>query len=397
MEELWGREYEKEPSPMFHLSYGSEFEFDGLSLLVHPHASMSSSDKLQKYELMRHGELVYGDKFSPTRNMMDRVLHFLGGLDGSMFYRLRFDKSWILLQQKDLLEDGFFNDLEIITTYDEPIAVEEKNLCRYFWKKLRKSFHNLRIILKEFGNGALILDDQFPYEKIYRHENIHHLHILQSYHDIPLKKAYFTPQCTFGVDLPHAKSLLDMLIQFYLDNVVSSADKLPDIPIHRVQQQCIRWCNKVFRGRKKNWKRMSDYCHLFLFSYLTRGERRMFPFLFRNLFSDLWRTFLEEEGRSLLHSMLKETFSQTEPELVDYFEKVHGLMKCSMHPDELENMSDSTRFLDTDRFFIEFRGLDLLLRRIMSRCAHELVDDISLEVFLNMEKLLGDRFCETYE
>lgn len=367
----------------FYISFGMEIEAENLSLLVQN--TTQTAQKIKKYNL-HEGELIYADKLAPSKYLKKSITEFYQHIQDEKvkgFYKLNFDSSSLFLPVRQLMLPNFFNNAEIIITDNHyPQQIQPHNLCRYFHKKLRHSIQHLRKIWKDFEKPRKISNQPFPYVNIYKHSSFSYY--LLSYKDIPLKDVYFTPQCTFGIQISKAREFLDFIYDFYLHHTSSTT-------ICKIYKECKNISDKIMIQRE-HWKVMKDYLFLFLYSYKTRDKRKIYPFLFRMLFSNIWEWYLGELGRDILFQLVQK--GNDDKDFILYFKQVHNLEKTGKHPEELENMEESTLIIDSDRFFIEFRGLDFVLEKILDNIGND--NNVSVSNFLENEQKITEIFCNHF-
>lgn len=341
----------------FNLSFGIEYESSYLSITDF----VKRSTLLEKYKINENVQ-CYGDLLTRDINTRSAIRNFKKTLNQQNFF-LNTDLFTLNLKKNILLEDEAFNNAEFTITYKIPIQINKENVYNFILDNFNECNKSLETILDNFNEPLLIHNKEFPYKLIYKYhdkKNSIFIYLLnETFHD--LKDIFFVPQITIGVEIEKAKELLDILYNLYY---YESGN------ICRDYQECDYLTNEIIKDYPE-WKIMKNYLFLFLYSYLTKNDRKNKMFLFRNLFSVIHKDILGDIGLDVLNQLIikfcKSSKYKKKNKLLEYFNIVHYDTEQYeiIELKRLQNMNYSTIISEPNRFFIEIRGFNNIFMDIM--------------------------------
>lgn len=359
---------------VFHLSFGYEFETSELSFTNN---FEKVPERIRKYRLDKRTTL-YEDKLTANEHLMTKIESFQHKKLPHV-YDLETSDYTLSIPSTIIQDENFFNDAEFVVTYSEIVPATTTEIMHLFYKQLRRACKQLSRAFQDFYPST-ILNKDFPYRDIYKH--LHHpYYLLCCDNDVELMDIDFTPQCTIGVEFEKAKDLLDVLYQLWYWETGE------ECPIYSRADEICSWILNEEDG-----KLLRDYLFLFAYSFLSRRHRKKRRvFLFRNLFSELWKEYLKQEEVYTLNERFKKYFIN-HPEknnlirFYKYFLQVHDLTQRLTSPMKLQYLTQTTLIDEEGRFFIEYRGLSQLLSSYMEE------DYFTIHSFL-ADKKIKRLFC----
>lgn len=341
----------------FYLSFGIEYESSYLSITDFT----KRSTLLEKYKINDEIQ-CYGDLL--TRNVHTRlaIRNFRQTLNQQKYF-LNTDFFTLKLKKNILLEDEAFNNAEFTITHKIPTKINKENVYNFILDNFNECNKSLETILDNFNEPLLIHNKEFPYKLIYKYhdnKNSFFIYLLnETFHD--LKDIFFVPQITIGVEIEKAKELLDILYNLYY---YESGNICQDY------QESEYLTNEIMKEYPE-WKIMKNYLFLFIYSYLTKNDRKNKMFLFRNLFSKINKEILGDIGLDVLNELIikfcKYSKYKKKNKLLEYFSLVHFDTERYeiIELKRLQNMNYSTIISEPNRFFIEIRGFNNIFMDIM--------------------------------
>lgn len=336
---------------MLKLSFGYEFETDDLSF---SNSFQDPTHHIHKCRLDKRTH-VYEDRLSVLGE--ERVHDFcVRQQRGNNNYELQTSDYVVDIDRSLLRVDKLFNDAEFIVTHPEITPTRPQDVAVVFFKQFRKACRHLRKVFTAF-HPSTIENKDFPYRDIFKH-GVKPFYLLSHNQDQMLEDVVFVPQCTIGVQMDKAKVLLDSLYQFWYWETGE------ECPIYARSTDA---CENILHPSDP--KKLHDYFFLFAYSYMSRRHRKKRRvFLFRNLFSEICREYLKDKEIRLLDERFR-VHLHNHPQsayhrFYDYFQKTHlfSTARSTRTREQIQRLAETTLIFEEGRFFIEYRGLNNLIK-----------------------------------
>lgn len=321
-----------------HISGGVELESSVLSYMYDDPRHQSIGQRIQyDKNITIHGDILY-----PTPKMRSKIQSFRSKIGST--YNLRTISRSIQIDKSRLDIDKMFNDAEFIIKYHTPQKILSSDIYKYMWNILVKSMVKLQNILHGYKREIIISEPDFPYYYMYINDKYKSGKYLLSSTTKPIQDIVFVAQLTLGVEFKKASILLQSLQHIWKNHKES----------HYKRNMIM--CNVIMGDKLLEWPILTNYLYLFIYSFLTRHDRKNNLFVFRNFFSILWAHHIGERGVLILQYLIEHTKYTT---FLEYFNKIHITNNDLTYTDrrELQHSMDSTIYYDVDRFYIECRGI----------------------------------------
>jgi hypothetical protein len=309
------------------ISTGFEFQTDQISfVIINGNKEVVYSLEKRDVKYLSPQVSVYADALTSTNK--NSLYSFLRGIETSGL-------EWSLLVDykpyRMPRHHGLANEAEFVVTYKRMEKVEQTRdgFLKYLVKKQEAALMDVRRFLeinkqsKITGMIGYSSDDRkrgkqatVPYETLSmlgKDENDETYYVAYKKGET-LKQLEFYAQCTIGIELKYVVWALSVLADVYTEMKYTSTSD---------DEEMKKW-KKVLEDTKDSG--LTPYLQslliLFLYSFLTKKNRKASPFIFRHTMSDVLKSLTPEEKNTIRNSLLKVTWSGYDIDVLIYYDTV---------------------------------------------------------------------------
>jgi hypothetical protein len=266
-----------------------------------------------------------------------------------------------------------FKDAEFVVTFSQ--WKKSDSYLEYILNHLHSTIHKIqkyfekigkkkeKILLSRVDNNFTV--HKFPYSYICIDQSFGYLSMIDP--EQLASDFKFTLQCTFGISFLEAKNLIQQLtpkdrsfifpmIQCYVDGITSTIES-------------------------SNVERIKSFLWLYAYSFFTMNDRandKQVYFIIRHTFQELFLKTLTQPQQNIVKELIKD---DENPWLVFLKTLIfHPLQQTRFERQELRYTSCFQYVQEKDAIFIEFRGLNALLKKNLGiRCLPTFDQILSIE------------------
>jgi hypothetical protein len=309
------------------ISTGFEFQTDQISfVIINGNKEVVYSLEKRDVKHLSPQVSVYADAL--TSSNKNSLYSFLRGIETS-------NLDWSLLIDSKPYRmprhHGLANEAEFVVTYRRMEKVEQARdvFLKYLVKKQEAALMDVRRFLennqqsKITGMIGYSSDDRkrgkqapVPYETLSmlgKDKNDETYYVAYKKGET-LKQLSFYAQCTIGIELKYVVWALSVLADVYTEMKYTSTSD---------DEEMKKW-KKVLEDTKDSG--LTPYLHtiliLFLYSFLTKGNRKASPFIFRHTMSDVLASLTPEEKSIIRNSLINVMWNGYGSDITMYYDTV---------------------------------------------------------------------------